>query len=194
MNYSILSISPEKQALPQSECNCKNIKTSSADAFKTRPYVFLVLFFVSILSFNYSLLNAQETPFPTDHLQLWLRADSVELTDGKVSRWYDLSPNQYEIVQNVENARPFLTESAINNLPALQFNGTSTFLDGGDILDLETESWTWVIVGMPTNSNSWASFFSKADRNATSGRYSLSTKTLYYFINLSNYYEISIPS
>lgn len=148
MNYSILSISPEKQALPQSECNCQNIKTYNVDAFKTRPYGFLILFFASILSFNFSLLNAQDIPpFPTDHLQLWLRADSVELTDGKVSRWYDLSPNNYVIQQTNTNARPIVIDSAINDLPAISFNGTSTFLNCGNILNMENEEWTWIIVG-----------------------------------------------
>ena len=89
---------------------------------------------------------AQSAPFPTDNLQLWLRADSVELTDGKVSRWYDLSPNQYEIVQTNAAARPTIIENALNEQPAVTFNGSSTYLTGGDILDLGTDSWLWFVV------------------------------------------------
>ncbi|MBR3569007.1 MAG: PKD domain-containing protein [Salinivirgaceae bacterium] len=96
---------------------------------------------------------AQTVPFPTDNLQLWLRADSVELTDGKVSRWFDLSPNQYEIVQASADARPAIAENALNGMPAVSFNGVSTYLTGGDILDLGTDSWTWFVVGQYNTGN-----------------------------------------
>jgi hypothetical protein len=151
MNYSILSISPEKQAQPQSECNCQNIRMHSKSCtvapWHDSKLLFIIL--LTILStFNFQLSTyAQETPFPTEHLQLWLRADSVELTDGKVSRWYDLSPNNYEIVQTDENARPTINNSALNNNSALQFNGTSTYLNAGNILNMGTNGWTWIIVG-----------------------------------------------
>ncbi|MBR3947641.1 MAG: PKD domain-containing protein [Bacteroidales bacterium] len=195
----ITSSSPDFSNADTIACTTNNITLpyeNFADTayWKVTSYNHCLLSFESETYFFHKIACNSSSVSENSNLQLWLRADSVELTDGKVSRWYDLSPNQYEIAQTNANARPTINESALNGNPVLQFNGTSTFLDGGDILDLETESWTWVIVGMPTNSNSWASFFSKADRNATSGRYSLSTKTLYYFINLSNYYEISIPS
>ena len=181
MNYSILSISPEKQALPQSECNCKNIRMHSKSCtvapWHDSKLLFIIL--LTILStFNLQLSTyAQETPFPTDHLQLWLRADSVELTDGKVSRWYDLSPNQYEIVQTNANARPTINNSAINNLPALQFNGTSTFFTGGDILNLGTDSWTWFVVSKNNNNNY---IFSKCISGPIAGRYGLKSNQLVY--------------
>ena len=171
MNNKILSILPDKRTLPQSERNCQEITTTRKVASKTRPSYFLILFFFSLLTLNFSLLTYSQTaPFPTDHLQLWLRADSVELTDGKVSRWYDLSPNQYEIVQTNENARPIVDESAINNLPALQFNGTSTYLTGGDILDIGLNSWSWFIVAKYINGNYNERFvplfLGKYDRNS----------------------------
>ena len=109
-----------------------------------KKYFFIFL----LLNLNFSLLTySQETPFPTDNLQLWLRADSVELTNGKVSRWYDLGPNNYVIQQTNANARPTVIDSAINDLPAISFNGTSTFLNCGNILNMENEEWTWIIVG-----------------------------------------------
>ena len=81
-----------------------------------------------------------------EYLQLWLRADNVELTDGKVSRWPDMSPNNYQIVQTTANARPTLG-AGINGKPALAFNGTSNYLTGGDILNLGYDSWTWFVIG-----------------------------------------------
>lgn len=111
---------------------------------------------------------AQSVPFPTDNLQLWLRADSVELTDGKVSRWFDLSPNQYEIVQTSVAARP-----VANGDFSIIFNGTSTFLTGGDILDLGIDRWTWFVVGQYDNPSKQISssptFVSKYDRGINWG-------------------------
>ena len=116
---------------------------------------------------------AQSQPFPAENLQLWLRADSVELTDGKVSRWYDLSPNQYEIVQTNAAARPAVSADALNGLPAVLFNGSSDYLTGGDILDLGTDGWTWFVIGQYSNGNGQLNnaptFISKYDRNVNWG-------------------------
>ena len=143
--------------------------------YKIIPTILLLL--LSICAYS------QETPFPTEHLQLWLRADSVEITDGKVSRWYDISPNNYVIQQTTVSARPSINESAINNKPALTFNGTSTYLTGGDILDLGNSSWTWFVIGK-VNVNQWSrpylakTMYGGASNNKNS-RYSLGSS---YFI------------
>lgn len=143
---------------------------------------------------------AQDTPpFSTDHLQLWLRADSVELTDGKVSRWYDLSPNQYEIVQTNANARPTINESAINNLPAIQFNGTSTYLTGGDILDIGLDSWSWFIVAKYNNGNYNERFVplfaGKYDRNSNwTTTYKWAISGTHILLNDLSYRAISFVS
>ena len=132
-----------------------------------------ITFILTLLAMHIAAFAQQPLPFPTANLQLWLRADNVELTDGKVSRWYDLSPNQYEIVQTNVAARPTVTENALNGQPALTFNGTSTFLTGGDILDLGTDSWTWFVVGQYSNPSSQAvkapTFVSKYDRSINWG-------------------------
>lgn len=127
---------------------------------------------------------AQAAPFPTDNLQLWLRADSVELTDGKVSRWFDLSPNQYEIVQTTAVAMPTVAENALNGMPAISFNGTSTYLTGGDILDLGTDSWTWFMVGYGTKGRFFAKTIldgsDKSYYNHGTESFSCLTKTIKY--------------
>ena len=153
-----------------------HIKNKTPKALGKKHTFFFILLLISTFNFQLST-HAQETPFPTDHLQLWLRADSVELTDGKVSRWYDLSPNNYEIVQTNANARPTINESAINNLPAIQFNGTKTFLTGGDILNLGTYSWTWFVVSKNNNNNY---IFSKCISGPIAGRYGLKSNQLIY--------------
>ena len=134
----------------------------------------LITFILTLLTMHFAAFAQQPLPFPTDNLQLWLRADSVELTDGKVSRWYDLSPNQYEIVQTNATARPAVAENALNGQPALTFNGTSTFLTGGDILDLGMDSWTWFVVGRYNNGSLTGDnapvFLGKYDRYTDWGR------------------------
>ena len=108
-----------------------------------RTILILINIFLSLLlhsDFIYS------QTIPTESLQLWLCADSVELTDGKVSRWYDLSPNQHIIQQTTDEAMPTINSSAINGQPTICFNGTSTFLAGENILNLETSNWIWFIV------------------------------------------------
>ena len=123
---------------------------------------------------------AQDTPpFPTDNLQLWLRADSVEVTNGKVSRWYDLSPNNYIIQQTNTTAKPIINDSAINGFPALQFNGSSTYLTGGDILDLGNSNWTWLIVGKDRQRSWNRPYLAKTLYGSAIGRYSLSSS---YFV------------
>ncbi len=77
---------------------------------------------------------------PVEHLQLWLSADSVEIVSGKVARWYDLSPNSYVISQGTDVNRPSKIDNSLNNEPVISFNGTTTYLDGGDILNLSTNS------------------------------------------------------
>ena len=123
------------------------------------------------------LADHERTPasYP-EYLQLWLRADNVVLTDGKVSRWPDMSPNNYQIVQTTANARPTIG-AGINGKPALAFNGTSQWLNGGNILSLGATPWTWLIVGQyNTGSQSGVSspfFCGKYDRYEDWGYYPL---------------------
>ncbi len=92
---------------------------------------------------------AQTLPFPADNLQLWLRADNVELTDGKVSRWFDQSPNQYEIVQTTPGAMPTVSSEALNGQPAVVFNGAQQLI-GPTTLSLNNHDWTFIAVAKTT--------------------------------------------
>ena len=179
MNIYIQLHTPHKSPLAMQKCFLVKIIFS----------LFLLLLNFQLSTFTF----AQSAPFPTDHLQLWLRADSVELTNGKVSRWYDLSHNNYIIQQTSTTSRPTIKESAINGNPALQFNGTSTYLTGGDILDLGSDSWTWIIIGK-SNLNTWnRPFIAKSLYGSEPARYSLSTNRLVYYANNVEYSVATSP-
>ncbi len=88
------------------------------------------------------VVAADPAVIPTENLALWVKADdasSFELaTDGsnKVERWKDLSGKGNDLVPVTEvsadkEARPVLTQNAINGLPAVEFDGDSTGLTTG---------------------------------------------------------------
>ncbi|MBK8221886.1 MAG: chitobiase/beta-hexosaminidase C-terminal domain-containing protein [Candidatus Obscuribacter sp.] len=71
-------------------------------------------------------------PVPRNGLSLWLKSDfGLVLSGTRVSRWSDLSgsANANDAVQNTNANRPIIISSAINEYPAVNFNGTSHFLN-----------------------------------------------------------------
>ena len=86
---------------------------------------FLIFFYLSIY------VNSQ---IPIENLQLWLYADSVEIINGKVSKWYDLSGNDFHLTQNTDNKRPTQTTSILNNLPVLTFDGNDFLINNPGII------------------------------------------------------------
>lgn len=59
----------------------------------------------------------------------WLCADyGVSLSGSAVTQWNDRSGNQNHFGQSVATQRPVFTSAAINNKPALTFNGTTSNL------------------------------------------------------------------
>ncbi|NJM85486.1 MAG: hypothetical protein HC839_04995 [Leptolyngbyaceae cyanobacterium RM2_2_21] len=71
-------------------------------------------------------------PVPRNGLSLWLKSDfGIVLSGTRVSQWSDLSgsANANDAVQNTNANRPIIINSAINEFPAVNFNGTSHFLN-----------------------------------------------------------------
>lgn len=159
-----------------------------------KTFSFLILQTLSTFNFLLSTYAQTPQPFPTEHLQLWLRADSIENTDGKVSQWYDLGPNNYVIRQTNANARPTVKGDAINGKPALLFDGTKTYLTGGDILDLGSNSWIWFVVGKSNINENNRPFFAKSLYGSEVGRYNLSTRRLFYVTTNNETYNVNIPT
>ncbi|HTG44559.1 MAG TPA: LamG-like jellyroll fold domain-containing protein, partial [Verrucomicrobiae bacterium] len=66
---------------------------------------------------------------PTNQLALWLRADAgVALSGSAVSQWSDQSGNNRHALQATSASQPLLSNSALNGLPALRFDGVNDFL------------------------------------------------------------------
>jgi hypothetical protein len=69
-------------------------------------------------------------PQRSANLVSWLRADANVVYNGsnQVSSWGDQSSNGYNATQSTSANQPTLVASAINGLPAISFNGTSSIL------------------------------------------------------------------
>ncbi|HOL99057.1 MAG TPA: hypothetical protein PLE86_11305, partial [Bacteroidales bacterium] len=148
--------------------------------------------FIIIFSIIPSFLFSQ---IPQDELILWLSADSVEIIDGKVARWYDRSENDYQILQNSATARPtFAIASELNNQPVIVFNGTNSYLDGGNILNLGTNSHTFFIISKKTGNS--GSFFSKSRAATAEGRYGfiIESGNLSFFYHDNQQRNVSLNS
>ncbi|TVR82327.1 MAG: PKD domain-containing protein, partial [Chitinophagaceae bacterium] len=105
-------------------------------------------------------------------LSLWLRADDVQLGSGNnVSEWLDLSGNNHNVLQTVSARQPTVVSGSIlNNQPTINFNG-SQFLDGGNILNIGTDSRTFFVVGNMTSNT--GTFFAKSILTGNPNRYAL---------------------
>ena len=85
----------------------------------------LLLIFTGLIS----KVVAQDQLSITNHLQLWLKADAgVNIISNKVDRWEDQSKKGNHAVQTNPASQPILVSNAMNQLPGIQFNGTSNFL------------------------------------------------------------------
>ena len=104
-----------------------NLKTqSSAGAFDG-----------SLLALG-SAQAAQPTLSITNSLQLWLKADAGVVTlkadagvtasaSGTVTAWKDQSTNHNDAAQADETMAPKLTAKAVNNQPALTYDGSQQY-------------------------------------------------------------------
>ncbi|MES6521693.1 hypothetical protein U6N80_12210, partial [Cutibacterium acnes] len=75
---------------------------------------------------------ATSVPQPSSNLALWLRSDyGVTSSGGAVSQWSDFSGQGNTATQSTGSAQPTLATGAVNSaiLPAVNFNGSSQFLN-----------------------------------------------------------------
>ena len=72
------------------------------------------------------------TPLPRKKPRLWLKPDAGIARDegARVSSWQDQSGNGHDAAQTDPAARPALDPEAVNGLPALRFDGGSSWMSG----------------------------------------------------------------
>jgi len=105
-------------------------------------------------------------------LVLWLdAADAVVDVNNRVSQWIDKSGMGNHVSQTTQSAQPIRALNALNGHPAITFNGTSQYLDGGNILNIGTNSQAVFIVGKTLKN--YSSFFAKSIAGSAINRYSL---------------------
>lgn len=126
---------------------------------------------------QYSKLSV---PIPLVNLQLWLDGDNPLNTN---SRWYDKSPNNYVISQSTAVNQPTLTANLKNGHAGYVFDGTNDYFDGGNILNLGTNSNTIYIVFNMKVSN--GAILSKSLYGPANSRYSVWDQSNIAFL----YYE-----
>jgi hypothetical protein len=107
---------------------------------------------------------------------------------GYVRTWYDQSGTGKNADQTATASQPSITLGAINNKPALTFDGTNDFFSGGDVLDLGTGDHTGIVVARVVGNS--GSFYSKSLANAGLGRYSFQVNQ-WVFETSGGYYNPS---
>jgi hypothetical protein len=112
--------------------------------------------------------------------------------DNYINNWYDDSDNGYVLAQSVSNKRPVQVDAEINGQTAVIFNGSSSFLSGGDILDVHEKSWTVYVVGQSYSDNS--TYLAKSLYGSLAGRWSTlyyGGQLLYLYQDNTNIYNVS---
>ena len=93
-------------------------------------------------------------PVPRNGLSLWLKSDFGPILSGtKVTQWSDLSggANANDAFQSTNTKRPTLAAGAINGYPAVNFNGTSQYLNLSNGLSELTSGFACFAVMKPSN-------------------------------------------
>jgi hypothetical protein len=111
-------------------------------------------------------------PSQAADLALWLKADAGLTLDanGRVQIWQDLSPAGLQFSQTTDTKRPWPNVPGMSGLPSLQFSGGQV-LDGGNVLNIGTNSRAMFLVGQMTGSNQ--AFYAKSIAAGQPNRYGL---------------------
>lgn len=111
------------------------------------------------------------------NLVLWLDASDTQFvvknSNNLVNSWLSKSSNQLSFNQPTNLNQPLWIEnlSLINNKSALRFNGANSFLNGGDVLNLENNDRDIFLVGN-SNINTSGRFFAKTISGSAANRFS----------------------
>ena len=85
-------------------------------------------------------------------LTAWFRADTgVTVSNGSVTQWNDITPNQYQVTQNAGPSAPTLATDLTSGYPMMSFNGNQYLTSGAQVA--VTNDVTIITVGANNNPN-----------------------------------------
>ncbi len=118
----------------------------------------------------YAAFLTTDPPIPAAGLDVWLKAETGVTADGSgnVSAWADQGPAGNNAVQSSLGDQPAVVSSAINGLPALSFNGTSSYLTVTDNTSLRPAQMTVFAVGKTGGKTDYQPLLSKPYYNSSS--------------------------
>lgn len=117
----------------------------------------------------------QDIGFVAGNLDTTSLASFCGAGNGFVTTFYDQSGLNLNLTQTSATAQPQIFQSGstilVNNLPSLKFDGSNDFLNGGNILNIGTNSFTGFSFVSVNTTNS--AIYSKSLFNNANSRYSL---------------------
>ena len=142
-----------------------------ATLFFSLKYILYILLMVSP-----TIGKTQIIPTDVSNLNLWLRADSVELDNVNIVKCYDLSGNNNHASQTNLNLQPtFITGQAlINNQPTISFDGINDYLIGEGITG-NSSDFSFIIVAKANQVKDYNWFFRNSPLTIGSGSFSVSS-------------------
>ncbi len=133
---------------------------------------------------------------PTDwpDLVFWISGDGPMTVDiaGRLTQWTDRSTQANHVNQSNPAKQPLLVASGFNGRPVVRFDGGDV-LSGGDVLDLNANSRTSIVLGK-SNTNTGA-YFAKAIAGSQQNRFALtySTPNLLVIHHDNSVRQITLP-
>jgi filamentous hemagglutinin family protein len=101
------------------------------------------------------------------------------LYGGYVTQLADKSGNGNNVAQATPSAMPLWLSNGQNGIGAMNFNGSSMFLNGGNILNLGTDNQTTFVMAQYANASAATdTIYAKALYGSQAGRYSMLTDTV----------------
>jgi len=118
------------------------------------------------------LSNSVFTPTSFSSLQLWLDASQLTgFTNGQaLTTWNDLSPNGFP---GTATGGPTYQTNVTNSLPTVRFNGTSQYVNFGNVLNMGVSSLNMFAVYKQNTSGSPTAVFGKTSYRGNAGRWAL---------------------
>lgn len=100
---------------------------------------------------------------------LWLKD-----TGSSAGTWPDSSTYGRDATQGTAGSQPQIVQNALNGKQVRRFNGTSSFMSCGDVLDLLSNSITiFSVFKISANSQFGSGIIAKSRQQATTGRYAI---------------------